>query len=759
MGFTGGSPIAKYRVLVAALSLAVTAAAAQATEYAIEPLGLTDPAHTLANNTYLSTVSLINSQGDIAGTSLGIAGNNSQADAWLYRAANRSVSLISLPNSTFSSDWDTSVVSLLNSSGDAVGITRNQNLTTMQAAWVYNHATGVTTRIGLTDSDHINPNVGPSFGQQSSNVSLLNVNGQVAGTSLRYSLGNGNDGQGSAGTDTWFYNKTANTTVQIGLTGGIYTGGSNQTSGLTAMNASGVTLGFSYQYTGTTLSNQTSAWLYDPSSNTTSALALPPSVTIPAAYPNTAPIVRLSPAIPWESPINDEGDISITATGPAAGNVTQSLAYLYNPTTGYAQQVGLTSAAYQSANGTFYSQPYFLTATGNIVGVSYLGGSTRGSADIWYFDKSTGTTLPINPASFNGSPSNVPFSIDPSGQHVILASQNSVYCEYNNLTHTSTQLGYTGGIYNNTSGNSFTHFHRLNANGQAAGYSIIFNGGDQTVGTQAWFFDPNTTTSIPIGLFDPVDTDPQGFPRNAPAILNDNGIIVGTSTRYTGKVLAGNDGWYYDPASNTTTPIRMSVESNGFANLTFKSLSPNGIALGSFAKFDGNTYLGQFAFLFDPATGPIDLGLNVANLSDNGWQYLQSATAALATGQIIGMGHLTNEVVAYTLSAYLLTPVLPGDANIDGKVDLGDLSIVLNNFGAATTSWTDGNFDNAATIDLTDLSDVLNNFGLTNPNASVDPAPALGAAAAPEPASLALLLPALLMPRRRRRQPRMRFTR
>jgi hypothetical protein len=58
--------------------------------------------------------------------------------------------------------------------------------------------------------------------------------------------------------------------------------------------------------------------------------------------------------------------------------------------------------------------------------------------------------------------------------------------------------------------------------------------------------------------------------------------------------------------------------------------------------------------------------------------------------------------------------VLLGDANLDGHVDLTDLSAVLNNFGTATSNWTNGNFDGAATVDLTDLSDVLNNFGASS---------------------------------------------
>ncbi len=90
-------------------------------------------------------------------------------------------------------------------------------------------------------------------------------------------------------------------------------------------------------------------------------------------------------------------------------------------------------------------------------------------------------------------------------------------------------------------------------------------------------------------------------------------------------------------------------------------------------------------------------------------------------------------------NSLLLAPELLGDANIDGTIDLTDLSTLLNNFGATTPAWTSGNFDNAPTIDLTDLSDVLNNFGAVNINPS--PTSTLAApSSVPEPAPLALLL-------------------
>ncbi len=104
-------------------------------------------------------------------------------------------------------------------------------------------------------------------------------------------------------------------------------------------------------------------------------------------------------------------------------------------------------------------------------------------------------------------------------------------------------------------------------------------------------------------------------------------------------------------------------------------------------------------------------------------------------------------------TSILLAPELLGDANADGKVDLSDLSTILNHFGTTTPNWTDGNFDNAITIDLTDLSDVLNNFGATTTNTSAQLPTSnyqLLSSPTPEPLTLSLLLPITLLLRHRR---------
>jgi len=88
-----------------------------------------------------------------------------------------------------------------------------------------------------------------------------------------------------------------------------------------------------------------------------------------------------------------------------------------------------------------------------------------------------------------------------------------------------------------------------------------------------------------------------------------------------------------------------------------------------------------------------------------------SGSMGVAVADNAVLGKLTFGGIAVDASSILVGAEVLGDSDINGAVDLTDLSKVLNNFGLTTPNWTDGNFDNAATIDLTDLSDVLNNFG------------------------------------------------
>ena len=81
-----------------------------------------------------------------------------------------------------------------------------------------------------------------------------------------------------------------------------------------------------------------------------------------------------------------------------------------------------------------------------------------------------------------------------------------------------------------------------------------------------------------------------------------------------------------------------------------------------------------------------------------------------------------------------------GDANLDGKVDINDLTIVLTRYNqTAGMGWTTGDFNNDGKVDINDLTIVLAHY-----NQSVGSSAAGGISAVPEPGTLALLAAALI---------------
>ena len=106
--------------------------------------------------------------------------------------------------------------------------------------------------------------------------------------------------------------------------------------------------------------------------------------------------------------------------------------------------------------------------------------------------------------------------------------------------------------------------------------------------------------------------------------------------------------------------------------------------------------------------------------------YLYEATGINSAGSICG--YLSNSAQTQ-FQAFALIATLPGDANLDGKVDINDLTTVLSNFGRTglANAWTSGDFNGDGKVDINDLTTVSANFGRS------DGSSVAGVAAVPEP--------------------------
>ena len=104
-----------------------------------------------------------------------------------------------------------------------------------------------------------------------------------------------------------------------------------------------------------------------------------------------------------------------------------------------------------------------------------------------------------------------------------------------------------------------------------------------------------------------------------------------------------------------------------------------------------------------------DMNTAFAGSIPKGWS-LTAATAIDNNGDIVGYG---NDGTPGT-QGFLFSPALPGDANLDGRVDVNDLTVVLTNFGTSGTTWATGDFVGDGKVDVNDLTIVLANFGRTS---------------------------------------------
>ncbi len=219
------------------------------------------------------------------------------------------------------------------------------------------------------------------------------------------------------------------------------------------------------------------------------------------------------------------------------------------------------------------------------------------------------------------------------------------------------------------------------------------------------------------------------------SLTQTTGAVAGNGT-LTAGALFGNIS-----VGPGTVQVATNGTTSGTSNLSSLTIT------GTTDNWTGNLNIRNNKLVVEAATAKTSVLATLTNQVQFGLTHNAGiTTSSLPAG--FGIAVVDNGVLSTPFTTFggqpvdsnsiLISPELLGDANVDGSVDLTDLSTVLNNFGASTTAWTAGNFDFASTIDLTDLSDVLNNFGATNANPGIVAAGG-GAVATPEPTSLAAL--------------------
>jgi len=142
---------------------------------------------------------------------------------------------------------------------------------------------------------------------------------------------------------------------------------------------------------------------------------------------------------------------------------------------------------------------------------------------------------------------------------------------------------------------------------------------------------------------------------------------------------------------------------------------------------------------------PVEAGFSAAGSVDGDWLYYEVAMtpfkvfsktgtgleiSTLSPNQVIGLdvcavGHngakyvgmksentLPNKYNDYrSLGLHKLVAPLPGDANGDNKVDVGDLGILAANYGGTGKSWSEGDFNYDGKVDVGDLGILAANYG------------------------------------------------
>jgi hypothetical protein len=165
----------------------------------------------------------------------------------------------------------------------------------------------------------------------------------------------------------------------------------------------------------------------------------------------------------------------------------------------------------------------------------------------------------------------------------------------------------------------------------------------------------------------------------------------------------------------SVSPASRSVDRTaGAASFTVNN-SGTGTLTWTVQVIDGSSWLS----ISSGANGTNSGMINVAYTANSSWTTTRTGTIRITAN---GAGSPIDVTVVQAKGR------LPGDANEDGAVDVGDLGILAANYGGTGKSWNQGDFNGDGAVDVGDLGILAANYGTnaSSANWATDCAQAFG---------------------------------